>query len=204
MLVYVCYCSHHGDLLGMIQHERELQYAVVTCSFVCVGVGGVCGGVGGVCGGVGGVCGGVGGVCGGVGGVCGGLVVCVGGWWCVWGGWWCVGGVGGVCGGVGGVWGGLVVCVGGLVVSHVLACPMSLLVPCPCLSHVETYKAMVLKSEGASELGISGEYLLSVDEDALLLKTASGFEVQRWPHTQVRRLARCQDTPGKLLLDIAQ
>ena len=74
----------------------------------------------------------------------------------------------------------------------------------PCLSRVETYKAMVLKSEGASELGISGEYLLSVDEDALLLKTASGFEVQRWPHTQVRRLAKCQDTPGKLLLDIAQ
>lgn len=74
----------------------------------------------------------------------------------------------------------------------------------PCLSHAETYKVVVLRSEGASELGISGEYILSVGEDALLLKTASGFEVQRWPHSQVRRLAKCQDTPGKLLLDIAQ
>ena len=83
---------------------------------------------------------------------------------------------------------------------YVLTCCTSTLV----LAHVETYKAVVLRSEGASELGISGEYMLSVCDGALLLKTASGFEVQRWPHTQVRRLAKCPDTPGKLLLDIAQ
>lgn len=75
---------------------------------------------------------------------------------------------------------------------------------CSCPLHAESYKALVLKSEGASELGISGEYMLSVSEDALLLKTASGFEVQRWPHTQVRRLDKSKDPPGILLLDIAQ
>ena len=58
------------------------------------------------------------------------------------------------------------------------------------------------RSDGSAELGISGDYNLTINHQGLVLKTTSGQEVQEWHYQQIKKLAKSERCPDMLFLEI--
>lgn len=66
----------------------------------------------------------------------------------------------------------------------------------------DTYRVMVKRSDGAAELGISGDYTLTICHKGLVLKTTTGQEVQEWNHQHIKKLVKSSRSPDTLYLEV--
>ena len=64
------------------------------------------------------------------------------------------------------------------------------------------YRVSVKRSEGSAELGISGDYLLSICEKGLYLKTTNDFEVQIWEYDSIASVVESSESAKLLNVEI--